>query len=96
MAVPIVRLIQGFFYLYFAVLLIRVILSWLRTPTYTSRWLPFWNFVYAVTEPLLAPIRRLLMRYQRGTPLDFSPLVLILLLQLAETLIISLVRRYVH
>ncbi len=39
------------------------------------------RFLYTITEPLLAPIRR---RLPYGGPVDFSPLVLILLLWLVE------------
>ena len=43
---------------------------------------------FAVTEPLLRPIRRLLYRFQAGSPIDFSPLVLYLLIELASRLLI--------
>jgi len=86
----IVRLV---FWLYSLLVLVRCVLSFLRTPSYTSRWLPFWNFVYATTEPVLSPIRRALSRFTRGLPLDFSPLVLILLLSVVERVIIMLILR---
>jgi YggT family protein len=80
--------VHSVFRLCYLIVLIRCVLSFLRTPSYTSPWLPFWNFIYAVTEPLLKPIRRVLARYQAASRIDFSPLVLLLLLQLAEYLII--------
>jgi YggT family protein len=85
---PIVHLV---FWLFDLLVIVRCVLSWLRTPSYTSPWLPFWNFVYGVTEPVLAPIRKALSRYMRGTPIDFSPFVLILLLSIVEQIIIRLV-----
>jgi YggT family protein len=45
------------------------------------------RFLYTITEPLLAPIRR---RLPYAGPWDFSPLVLILLLWLAEQILIWL------
>jgi YggT family protein len=81
---------RALFITYEVLVIVRVVLSYLRTPSYTSPWLRVWVFVYAVTEPLLSPIRRALARYTRGSPLDFSPLVLILLLSVAERLIIRL------
>jgi uncharacterized protein YggT (Ycf19 family) len=85
-----VNLVRALFTVYQILVIVRVVLSYLRTPSYASPWLRAWVFVYATTEPLLAPIRRALSRYMRGSPLDFSPLVLILLLSVAERLIIRL------
>jgi YggT family protein len=90
-AIPmLVVAVRYLFIAYEILVIVRVVLSYLRTPSYTSPWLRLWVFVYAVTEPLLSPIRRALARYTRGSPLDFSPLVLILLLSVAERLIIRL------
>jgi uncharacterized protein YggT (Ycf19 family) len=85
--VPVVQVLFG---AYQILVIVRVVLSYLRTPSYTSPWLRVWVLVYGATEPLLAPIRRAMARYTRGSPLDFSPLVLILLLIVAERLIIRL------
>jgi len=85
------QIVHFIFWLYYLLVLARCVLSWLRTPSYTSRWLPLWNFVYASTEPVLAPIRKALSRFTRGVPLDLSPFVLILLLSLAEQIIIRLI-----
>jgi len=86
-----VQIVRLFFWLLFLLVLVRCVLSWLRTPSYTSRWLPLWNFVYGTTEPVLAPIRRALARFTGGAPVDFSPFVLILLLSIAEQIIIRLI-----
>jgi len=93
MGLPVVTIVRAVFYAISAILLVRVILSFLRTPSYTSPWSPFWSFIYAITEPVLAPVRRLLMPYQRRTGLDFSVLVVLVLLQLAYILAIRLLVR---
>jgi uncharacterized protein YggT (Ycf19 family) len=90
---PVVAIVRWVFYAIYAILLIRVVLSFLRTPSYTSPWSPIWSFFYAITEPVLAPIRRLLAPYQRQTGLDFSVLVVLVLLQLAQILIMRLLAR---
>ncbi len=46
---------------------------------------PVMRFLYTITEPLLAPIRRHLPYMG---PVDFSPLVLILLLWLVEQILV--------
>lgn len=48
---------------------------------------PVVRFLYTITEPLLAPIRRFL---PYTGPVDFSPLVLILLLWLVEQILVWL------
>jgi len=64
-------------------ILIRVLMSWFR-PRYRTRsndWFyQIEELVWRATEPLLAPIRNLLP--VTGMGLDFSPLILLLLIQL--------------
>ena len=62
--------------LYELVLLIRVVLSWLRLPPYHPVMRRVEPAIYAVTEPLLGPIRKWLAPYQRNSPFDFSILIL--------------------
>ena len=69
--------------LYFA-LLGRVLLSWFQvnpgSPIY-----PVVAILYQVTEPILAPIRRLLPRFGM---MDFSPIVAFFLLQLVQRVLL--------
>ena len=62
------------------VIIARVILSWF-SPRPTNR---LAIILYQVTEPLLAPLRRII---PRAGMLDFTPLVAIILLQLVRYLI---------
>ena len=50
------------------------------------------EFLYTVTEPMLAPCRGLLSSFQsgRGMMLDFSPVIVLLLLEFAERLVYAL------
>lgn len=84
------QLIHTLFRVYYLLLIVRCVMSWMRPPSYRSPWLPVWNFVYACTEPLLKPIRQGLSRMIPGSPLDFSPFVLIVLLSVVEGVIIKL------
>ena len=61
----------------------RVLLSWVptRLPWGLS------DFIFSVTEPILAPIRRAL---PVAGGMDFSPLVALVLLQLIERLVLGL------
>lgn len=60
--------------IYEILILARVLLSWIiRDPEN-----PFYRFLYTITEPLLAPLRRIIP----GGMLDLSPIVAYLLLQI--------------
>jgi len=61
----------------------RVLLSWVptRLPWGLS------DFVFSVTEPILAPIRRAL---PAAAGMDFSPLIALVLLQLVEQLLLRI------
>jgi len=71
------RLIRLLFDLYILAIIVRAFLSMVGM-SYAH---PLMRFLYNITEPLLAPIRR---RLPMVGPLDFSPMVLILILWLVE------------
>jgi YggT family protein len=61
----------------------RVLLSWVptRLPWGLS------DFIFSVTEPILAPIRRAL---PMAAGMDFSPLIALVLLQLVEQVLLRI------
>ena len=61
--------------LYTIVVFVAVIISWLQLPPYN----PIVRYTRMLTEPLLAPIRRILPPV---AGLDFSPLILLILLRI--------------
>ena len=61
------------------VIVIRVVLSWIIRPNPYAAPNPVVQFLNAVTDPLLRPLRRILPRLG---PLDLSPMVAILILML--------------
>ncbi len=65
--------------------IIRCILSWF--PNFQNG---FTELIYKVTEPLLAPVRRVLERFIRPGALmiDLSPIILYLLLGLVRRLLL--------
>jgi YggT family protein len=67
---------------YLIVILVRIILSWIPI-TYGSPMEGVASFVYAITEPVMGPVRRLLPPVRLGgMGLDLSPIVVIIGLQL--------------
>ena len=63
---------------YTYVVIVAVVISWINPDPYN----PIVRFLRAVTEPALARMRRYVPNVLWSTGLDFTPLFLILLLQL--------------
>jgi YggT family protein len=55
---------------YMWIIIIRALISWVNA----DPWNPIVRFLYQVTEPVLRPVRRMLP----ATPIDFSPVIVIL------------------
>lgn len=80
------------FQAYTLVLMGRVLLSWFRPRRGTVLADRVAPVLYLLTEPLLAPTRRLLRPYQGGMPVDFSPLLLVVALSVVEALVLRFLR----
>jgi|YNPBryBLVA2012_1023415.scaffolds.fasta_scaffold00386_3 YggT family protein len=80
------RVIDALFVLYTLAIFARALLPWLGV----SPSQPVMGFLYRITEPLLAPIRR---RLPPTGALDLSPLVLLLILWVAEQVLLWALRR---
>jgi YggT family protein len=62
----------------FFLILARVVLSWVRPNSYNRTFREIEQFIYQATEPILAPIRRI-MPPMGG--LDLSPMLAIILVE---------------
>lgn len=80
------RVVDIAFNVYFVLLMVRIILSWVRINPYGK----FYRFIFELTEPVLAPFRRL-FRPSPSMPLDFSPMLAIFALYLVERLLIYII-----
>lgn len=69
-------------------ILVRVIFSWIR-PNPSSAIV---QFVYTTTEPILAPVRKLIYGLGYNGMLDFSPIVALLLVRFIFDRLIFLIR----
>ncbi len=65
----------------------RVVISWLNIGP-SSPFFPIVNILYQITEPILAPIRRILPRFGM---LDLSPMVAILFVTFIQRLLVGLI-----
>jgi YggT family protein len=78
-----IGLVRTLFELYSFVLLARVLISWFQVDPYN----PIVRVLYQLTEPILAPIRRLL---PSTGMMDFSPIIAFIVIRLAEEVVVSL------
>jgi YggT family protein len=72
------------YWAFWLLILARVIISFTRMDPYN----PIRRTVYELTEPILAPIRRIL---PPSSGLDFSPLIALLLLELLRMVLFRLI-----
>jgi YggT family protein len=72
---------------YMVLLFARVVLSWVRLP-----YSPIVRVIYQMTEPVLRPIRR---RLPVSLGIDFSPMIVFLLLAVIRMVIVTSIFQYV-
>jgi len=78
-----IGLVRTLFELYSFVLLARVLITWFQVDPYN----PIVQVLYRLTEPLLAPIRRLL---PSAGMLDLSPIVGFIVIRVVEEVVVSI------
>ena len=64
--------------LYMYVVIARVVISWINPDPYN----PIVQFLRGITDPALDGLRRFVPRFLWSTGLDFTPLLLIVLIQI--------------
>lgn len=74
-----IRILASLLNIYVWIVLARVILSWFNLSPYN----PVQQILHSLTDPVLDALRRAMPRFLWSSGLDFTPLVLILLLQIA-------------
>ena len=84
-----IAIVDYAFTLYAFILLARVLVSWFPVDQYN----PIVKVLHQLTEPLLAPIRRVLP--QTGA-IDFSPIVAFVVIVLAQRIVIGLLQSLVR
>lgn len=93
MAYSIVRFISFAFEIYFWLIIIRIIFSWIQVSRTSNEFLSqFESFVYTITEPYLGLFRSFIPIVSLGGGgLDLSPIVALFVLQLIKGVIINLI-----
>ncbi len=79
-------LVNAIFTFLYLVILARVILSWFPNVSYNN---PLVQFVYAVTEPIMSPIRRVM---PNTGMFDFTPMVAIIVIVIVQNILLQFFR----
>lgn len=94
MIIVLMRAINFFFQVLIYLIIGRAIMSWFVRPG-DRNFYKIYMMILQVTEPLLAPCRKLLGRFgMRGT-IDFSPILAIIGLTLINGIILKLLRIFI-
>lgn len=80
------RLVSFAINAYSFIIFIRAIISWVSPDPYN----PIVQALYRLTEPVLRPIRRVLLRSMGNIGIDFSPLIAIILLQIFGKILLGM------
>jgi YggT family protein len=70
-------IIRGLLWVYMWIVIIRVLISWINPDPGN----PIVQFLHSITDPLIDGLRRILPSFLWSTGLDFTPLILIILIQ---------------
>ena len=68
-------------------ILVRVLLSWVRVSPYH----PAVDFLYRITEPILAPLRRVIPPVGM---MDISPIIAMFLLRIIGQVLVAIIRGF--
>ena len=79
----VIKVVSLFFQVYEFLVLVRVLLTWVHISPYH----PAIQLLYRITDPILNPIRRLVPPV--GGTLDLSPVVALILLEIVQRVLIS-------
>jgi YggT family protein len=69
--------------LYMWIIIARALISWVNPDPYN----PIVIFLHRVTEPVLAPVRRMIPRH--NLPIDFAPLVVLLIIIFLQSFLVQ-------
>lgn len=84
----IIGIIRTLIQLYMLIVVGNAILSWIAPNTSNMTVRQIYLVTNQLVSPALAPIRRILYPWTKKIGIDFSPLVLIILLQLLDSILV--------
>ena len=90
MTIAIIRAANSLFNIINTLVIIDVFASWLPF-LYSNRIIAkILYMIHSLTQPIMNPVRKLIAKTPLGnTPIDFSPIIVLLLLNFIQTLVIT-------
>ncbi|HCG98359.1 MAG: hypothetical protein A2074_06950 [Candidatus Aquicultor primus] len=86
------QVVDVVFRLLYIFILVRVVLSFIPIPV-NNITRPILNFIYDITEPILRLVRNIIPPVMiGGVGLDLAPIIAIILLQIVQTIVVSVLR----
>lgn len=75
--------------IYIIVIIIRAVLSWIQINP-TGEFFKIYLFIIQITEPVMRPVRDLLHKIFPASPFDFSPIIVIIVLNMIKNVLIGI------
>lgn len=86
-----IRLINFVINIYTFLIIARAIISWVNPDPYNQ----VVRILDRLTEPVLYPIRKLLWRVTGNLPMDFSPIIAIVLIRIVGSFLIRILNSFI-
>ncbi|MBR2779474.1 MAG: YggT family protein [Firmicutes bacterium] len=84
-----IRAINLFARLLIGLICIEAVMSWFQGSFTPEIW-RIYNGLRSITDPFVAPFRKLIWRFSSGSGIDFSPLVAVLAIELVQRVLINI------
>ena len=82
MSILLTNAINVFFRIMYILIFVRVLMSWIPNARYSA----IGNIIYTLTEPILGPVKRMM--------LDFSPVIALFILDIIQMILLYIVRMF--
>jgi len=75
--------------IYIIIIIIRAVLSWFKISP-AGQFFKIYLFIIQITEPVMRPVREFLLKIFPTSPIDFSPIIIIVILNMAKNILIGI------
>lgn len=75
--------------IYIILIIVRAVLSWIQINP-TGQFFKIYLFILQITEPVMRPVRDFLHKIFPASPLDFSPIIVIVVLNMIKNVLIGI------
>ncbi len=75
--------------IYIIIIIIRAVLSWFQISP-SSEFFKVYLFIIQITEPVMRPVRDFMHRIFPASPVDFSPIIIIVVLNMLKNILMGI------